>query len=628
MAKKLNSMPDFTARMSRNPHDLSQSTAYTCSTAQINPVYYHMLHAGDKLYFRGSQFTRMNPLMVASLAKIDVHIDYFFVPLSVMFTPSTSMFYQTDDLISSVFDKSLAGNSIKINRFPIVNLDSYLISNRGEWNGGQRMNAFNVSSSSEDSVFFDPRVFDCYGKSVARFLNFFDYSLRPMFEGSGDNPSSTPWFACAYQAVYQNYYRNDDREPKDYMYNLDKFYDINTLSYNDEEGAFNYDVLNRLFTMRYRSAYKDYFLSAKVNPIGSSVSMLNGSDSYKYLGLVQQWLVSNSNNPLYGSENINGRVVDKIGTPRDFSFNDVTSDSNYPSTFGGVSGGTTEFTAQGIRILFALDKLIRVTGRAEKNYESQFLAHFGVKIPHDVLHNITHIGHDQSTISPEVILSAADTFNSETGSGTALGAVGGQGQLSFSGKSRSFTAPCHGVFLALTSFVPRFRYAAGVNKLHDLSNPQLFWQPEFDRKGMQPIFEYEANPASNMDSRRIGWQFAYEQFKRKFDRVLGAFTLISQDEYEVESVNTYFPWVLSRRPFHTPSGKFQGYEADVYDFTTFLSTPVDLNGIMQVPYSTAWSSQFNYSNRHLIWHTDPFINDFHMEMKIVNFMSEFGEPEL
>lgn len=465
MAKKLNSMPDFTARLSRNPHDLSQSTAYTCSTAQINPIYYHMLHAGDKLYFRGSQFTRMNPLMVASLAKIDVHIDYFFVPLSVMFTPSTSMFYQTDDLISSVFDKSLAGNSIKINRFPIVNLDSYLIANRDEWNGGQRMNAFNVSSSSEDSVFFDPRVFDCYGKSVARFLNFFDYSLRPMFEGSGDNPSSTPWFACAYQAVYQNYYRNDDREPKDYMYNLDKFYDINTLSFNGDEGAFNYDVLNRLFTMRYRSAYKDYFLSAKVNPIGSSVSMLNGSDSYKYLGQVQQWLIDQGN-----ADNFNGFVSDRDSYDVPINKESVLDSMNYPSTLGAYNGGV--FTAQGIRILFALDKLIRVTGRAEKNYESQFLAHFGVKIPHDVLHNITHIGHDQSTISPEVILSAADTFNSETGSGTALGAVGGQGQLSFSGKSRSFTAPCHGVFLALTSFVPRFRYAAGVNKLHDLSNPQ------------------------------------------------------------------------------------------------------------------------------------------------------------
>ena len=32
-----------------------------------------------------------------------------------------------------------------------------------------------------------------------------------------------------------------------------------------------------------------------------------------------------------------------------------------------------------IRQLFMVDKLLRVVGRADKDYESQFLAHFGVK---------------------------------------------------------------------------------------------------------------------------------------------------------------------------------------------------------------------------------------------------------
>ena len=96
MAKKLNSMPDYKANLPRNPHDLSQSISYTTVPGQISPVYFDMLHTGDEIFFRGAQFTRLNPLEKPPLGQIDVHIDYFFVPLTVMYLPSSSLSIRLD----------------------------------------------------------------------------------------------------------------------------------------------------------------------------------------------------------------------------------------------------------------------------------------------------------------------------------------------------------------------------------------------------------------------------------------------------------------------------------------------------------------------------------------------------
>ena len=39
--------------------------------------------------------------------------------------------------------------------------------------------------------------------------------------------------------------------------------------------------------------------------------------------------------------------------------------------------------------MFAVEKLLRITGRARKDYDSQVLAHLGFKVPHDVKHELT-----------------------------------------------------------------------------------------------------------------------------------------------------------------------------------------------------------------------------------------------
>lgn len=431
MAKKLNSMPDYQARMPKQPHDTSRELTFTASTGMELPVYYDMLHLGDELHFNGNLFARLNPLFTAALAEIDLHVDYFFVPLSVMYTPAPSMFYQTDDLVSSVFGSSV---DLVKDRFPLYRVDDVLKS---------------IGSAPNDNpiiagTLLPTNLFDCKGKSALRLCDLLDYNPNSLVmpETSSDfNPVSTPWFLCAYNACHELYFRNDDREPKRYLYQLDRWYN-NTEGFNDVD----------LFIINYVSAYKDYFTSVKVSPVGSSVSMLSGSNSWDLLSKVNSFLYNEGS---YGRSDNVGDAQSLMPDSVSSTVGQAPYDDRYPAR---------RFTSANIRQLFMVDKLLRVTGRADKDYESQFLAHFGVKIPHDVLHNITHIGHDMCTLTPSPVISSANTFDGNSGS--ALGEIGGQGQVSMTGKRRNFTAPCHGVFMAIFYALPRWRYQSGVSKLH------------------------------------------------------------------------------------------------------------------------------------------------------------------
>ena len=625
MAKKLNSMPDYTARMPKQPHDVSQSFAFSACPGMILPVYFDMLHHGDELHFSASEFVRMNPLVNQTMAKIDVHLDYFFVPLTVMYTPASSLFYQTDDLVTTAIDR----DSLLKESFPVFNFKDFL---DGLTSGSDNSHyldpcIFQGTSAGDDIEYLSTTYFDCFGKSVFRLFDHLDMDpLNILYHI--EVPSTvysqryTPWFALAYQAIYQLYFRNDDRERKNYHYNIDKYADGS--SWTDQGSA-----SKSIFQINYVNKPKDYFNSVKVSPIGSSVSMLSRSFNGANVNYnVNAWL---TNSGVPGKSFGGATNTDGIGSSSSDDLVTQVMSGKIPGP--GVFSSDPPTSATAIRQLFMVDKLLRVIGRTEKNYESQFLAHYGIKVPHDVIHNITHIGHDVATLTPETVISSADTYNSSSGEGSALGELGGQGSVMLSGKKRSFTAPFHGVFMVVTHIVPRFRYVPGLNKLHQLNAPSDFWQPEFDKKGMQPLFGYERN-GSNSTTQRLGWQFAYEQFKRKYDRVSSVF----RPNRRSDVINSWSSWVLSERPFTffnnsganvNPSEGLAG--SSIYG-SWLLSSPNDLNNIMLVPHSTAWpvveSVTALSSMPWLLYQTDPFMCDFNLYCKKVNGMSEYGEPEL
>ena len=95
---------DFQAQLSRHSHDISGGYSSTLTTGPIVPQYFHILGPGDTIYFDTHMLVRMQDVITAFLGEIDFHIDAWFVPLQMMYTPFGQIYAQTDDFISSNFD--------------------------------------------------------------------------------------------------------------------------------------------------------------------------------------------------------------------------------------------------------------------------------------------------------------------------------------------------------------------------------------------------------------------------------------------------------------------------------------------------------------------------------------------
>lgn len=616
--QKLNSMPSYTARFPKESHDMSQSIAFTTACGMELPVYYDVVHPGDAYHFTCKLFARMNPLVKPAMAEIDFHLDYFFVPLQVLYTPASSLMWGTDDLLSSRIDKSQLKDHL-----PLLDLNGvfYELQNHEQ----QDSQGNNIPWQSEQSTFYKSSNFDCKGKAYFRLLDMLGYNpmgvlndwTQSVYSAMYCNPSVFPDKLAAYQAIHELYegFRDSDREEKKYVYQLDSAYNAST--FND----------SRLLELRYSYAYKDYFTSLKVSPLASSVSMLT--------------LKNDSNQNVTPSEYLN-KINNYLGASL-YSLNDGNSNNGSTPPLGSASTSVkanlnfnSNFLNTGaIRSMFAIEKLLRVIGRNEKNYESQVLAHFGFKTPHDPFHNITHIGHDMGTLRPSSVISQSNTFdpsgNGGQGVGSALGEIGGQGVLAFSGQKKNFVAPCHGVLMVILRAIPRYRYIGTFDKQNSIVDRMSYFQPEFGDTGMQPLFQYEVYPlfagragdnvVSNNGSSRMGWQFNLEQYKRKYDRASRAFAI----PFNSATVNQYSPWVLSKRPWNVDP--IRNYSSQPLDFWQFCAMPTDLDDIMMVKYNTLWNPSYVLSP-HMMYQYDPFICDFNCHCKKVNVMPEYGEPEL
>lgn len=599
MALDLNNMPNYTARLPKTAHKMNQSLTYMTSTGMELPVYKDLLCPGDKLHFSATQFARINQIIKPALCKVDFHLDYFFVPLTVICNYASSWLWKTDDLINGNY---LFGFSQE--DFPLAKFDDFfsgLYSN----SSGKKWEDINIYPFGDltNGAILSAQGFDALGKGAYRLLDLLGYNPNGVFHqyaldnqlsivgGEYSNPNVCPWFLCAYQAIHQLWFRNDDREKKSYFYNIDKFADQNI-----DSGGF--DTLQNLVTLRYTQRNPDYFQSVKVSPLASPTSLLdvNSGDTSDLLAKCNSYLSG---------------VDTRIKTS-----GNVTVDLGSTSTQVGANAYQSAVNTGGIRTMFAVEKMLRIIGRTEKTYEAQVLAHFGYHVPHDVLHNISHIGHDMGTLEPEVVISQSDTFDGSDGQ--SLGSVGGQGSIKFTGRKHHFEAPCHGIFMVVAHCVPRPRYYGGFDKQNVLNNPLDFYQPEYDKLGMQPLFAYEGDSVKIGAANRVGWQYRYEQFKRKYDRCIHAFM-----RPDALHVNEMSPWVLSQYPFSE-----QIYDTAGLDEYLLMADGKMLDNISAVKYSSDYDSSVFINTPWLLYQYDPFICDFYIDCTKLSIMSKYGEPEL
>ena len=134
------------------------------------------------------------------------------------------------------------------------------------------------------------------------------------------------------------------------------------------------------------------------------------------------------------------------------------------------------------------------------------MAHFGIKIPHDVKHDITHLKHFRAVLQADPVYATANVQTAQQSTITTLGQVGGQGQVDFNSQQDKFTAPVHGVFMIVAYVVTKPRYVGTFNKLHLANNRLSFPIPEFDKLGAQPLYLLEISWMNFKSVKRLSSQ--------------------------------------------------------------------------------------------------------------------------
>lgn len=293
-----------------------------------------------------------------------------------------------------------------------------------------------------------------------------------------------PFRLLAYQKIYSDFYKRDDYEATNPLHwNIDDF--------KRGSAVMDFDDNSRLLNMlrlRYRWHNKDYFT-----------------------GVVPSELLG-------GLQGFNANSLGMFGDNMQ-----INSDDNK------VSVGSGNVSTKGIRAMFALEKLMRLTRRAGGfDYISQTLAHYGFEPPRGRGDKVEFVGGTANNINISEVVSTADTAKGFTGQiyGRGIGSIDEKGNT-------EFTAKEHGVLMCIASIVPDSDYSAeGLNSFNSKLQRGDYFQPEFQDLGLQPVFNYELYNriyADNMpENLRIskgvfGFAPRYAEYKSAFDKLHGEF---------------------------------------------------------------------------------------------------------
>lgn len=603
MSKNIDLGPEHKANLPRTGHSLSHDFAFTATTAHLLPVFHDFLNAGETVTLGFDFLLRTQPLEAAAMSKIKCHTEYFFVPIDLLYQPFSDWYYGIRNQFSSTFASGDLMTNVKL---PLLNLLTV------------QKNLYSVRTVSYlQRAGQDIKA----GESVARSsYRLFEMLGIPAFTIANNSNNSQlaqvfPYPILAYNCIYQYYYRLDSRErfaPQ--SFNLDSYYNSVNV---DAQKFCAYCLLHR------RPYDSDYFKDIQVSPI---VDVLNLKE--KNLLSVADTFLSR-----YGFLD-SGSIGDDLGsTLAEGSPFDRHDPSSYIQTQFGMGKSIDQvddnyYVANGldigtanIRAMFASEKLWSITGRARKNYDDQTLAHFGYKPVHDPKHSISCFGHDVTEINIGEVISTANTGQD----GSPLGEIAGKGYGAQGSKRHKFTAPCHGVVMAIFSIVPSVYYEGTFGKFNKFSQREDLYTPEYDHLGMQPLFAYESSELASLEeqdpSRILGWQYRYEQWKRRYNRCTSVFS--------TRYGGSLSSWIHSEQPYFDnvleDTDELGLPNHPTYDM--FLYRPTALNDLFLVQYHDTWSSAYE-THPESIYDTDPFVVSSHIDCVKVSTMSDYSLPRL
>lgn len=588
------SVPSTKANLGYSGFPYNTSLKFSSTTGELLPVYFDILQPKDKVRCKTTLRTRTLPLESAAFAKIIEHLEWFFVPMEQIYSLFPDFFYGVEDIKSSVFSSRVVSRKLPfISANGMTDLYKYVPTHPDEYFMDADHPIFGTEFRLMEMLGFPLTEYNPAEASAQEFT--FPYAVAPIL-------------ACAYQKIYNDYYRDQEHEASSRAtsYNLDQFYDQASI----DDTSFSF--MASMFRLRYRRWRHDYMNFGFNSPLFGSESI--GSSGYAGLAPVngnvdltsafQQWLVGTD---FYTSK---AAVYDVAAS----ASNLPSEDENPTSLLSKLQQGSTTITntfhniqqalsPASIRTSFAVQKLLEVTRRAGKNFSAQQLAHFGIDVPLGINGRVTPLGHTESMLVIGDVISTAGTDDQ------ALGTVGGKGYNFDESKPITFEAPTHGILMCIYSAEPIADYQQhGLDPFHLLVDTNSWPRPEFDNLGAEPMFGYESRMSfaptggearnNNIDR----WKYRFHRFKSSYNRVTGAM---------MRSLKT---WTPARYGMGT-------------DLKDYLIPPYYLDSIMVKNFEFNPDHDIDWSYEQL-FDSDPLIHLLEFSIQKASTMSTYGLEQL
>lgn len=577
MNKLLNN-PSYRSNTGYSGNDLSHTVDFSSSVGMVLPISWDFLQPGDKVNIQARLKTRTQPLISAAMGEIEEHVRTFFVPVSQIYKPYEQLYNGIQDYGSDFYNSVIVNNRLS-DVLPIVSLGQIF----------ERLKSVIPSVEGSDAgVFYDTmRLLECLGVPIQR-----------MLETLGVQSTDESWKShsinllpfMSYQKIWYDYFRDTDRVVNDpTAYNYDSWVD-------SSNHVISEDRLSKFFFLRYCPCTKDVTNNLFVSPLFGE-NGVGGDNNVTLTEAVNNWLT--------------GFTPSSVGVGGTLSTNDkptsvrpaFQNNSNLPSVL---------YSTASIRSGFALNKLLEITRRAHKHYDSQILAHFGVNVPNGINGECFEIGHHVQDIQIGDVISTADTAISSN-TGKMLGEIGGKGYSHDVGDFKPFEAKTHGVLMTVYYSRPRYVYEqTGIDKKLAYSKISDIPRPEYDELGMQPKFmlNMALDVSATRNSSIPQWEYRYSEVKTAVSRaILGLNRGLKS-------------WTISKIPQYVLPQQF--YVA-----------PTDINQIMEIPYTTSISSVVpNVPEQTMrlasisAFDSDPFINQLRLVYKKTSKLSTYGLADI
>ena len=324
---------------------------------------------------------------------------------------------------------------------------------------------------------------------------FLDYMGVPPNTGTGITQALNALPIAAYQAIYNEYYRDE---------NL-----VTEVDYNLSDGNNTGDVVD-LVKMRQRAWEHDYFTaSLPFAQKGTAVDIPIGSID---TDVAVQWNnLENGNSQMLGEvtgwlTTGNSAGVSTIGNPEVIA---KTSDLDIQPT-----------TINDLRRAFRLQEWLEKNARGGTRYIENILMHFGVRSSDKRLQRPEYI----TGLKTPVIIS--EVLNTSATAEEAQGNMAGHGVAVSTGKYGNYFCEEHGYIIGIMSVMPQPAYQQGIPKTYLKSDPLDFFWPSFAHIGEQPVTNNELYAYTATAEDTFGYVPRYAEYKFQPSRVAGDFRTV------------------------------------------------------------------------------------------------------